>query len=68
MVPPTHAGAVSFYLAALTVTLNDAFPPLALESVAEQYTIERPIRNRLPEGGVHVARTPPSTASFAVTL
>ena len=56
------------YLAFLTVTLNDAFRVLALESVAEQLTTVRPIGNRLPDRGWQVTGTRSSTASVAVTL
>ena len=58
----------SIYLGALTVTLKDAVPVLALESVAVQSTRVRPIRNRLPDRGTHVLGTWPSTASVALTV
>ena|SRR5919198_6028003 len=62
------ADSSAIYLAALTVTLKDAVPVLALESVAVQRTTVRPIRNRLPDRGTHVAGTWPSTASVALTV
>jgi hypothetical protein len=45
-----------------------AFAVLALESVAEQVTFVRLILNRLPEGGLQVVATGPSTASRALTV
>lgn len=50
------------------MTVNDALLALALESVAEHLTLVRPTLNRLPDRGVHVDGTLPSTTSFAVTV
>jgi hypothetical protein len=48
--------------------LNEALAVFALESVAEQSTTVRPIRNRLPDRGVQVTGIWPSALSLAVTL
>ena len=56
------------YRVRLTVMLNEALAVFALESVAEQLTAVRPIRNRLPDRGVQVTGTWPSVLSLAVTL
>ena len=53
--------------AALTVTVNRVVALLPLLSVAAQETRVLPTLNRLPEGGVQVTGTVPSTVSEAVT-
>ena len=49
----------------LTVTVKLAVPVLALESVAVQVTRVRPMWKALPEAGLQVAGTGPSTSSCA---
>ena len=63
----TNALFVRDYVGAFMVTLNDAVPLLALESVAEHLTAVRPIGSRLPDFGTQVTGTWPSLASLAVT-
>jgi hypothetical protein len=47
----------------LTVTLNVAVAAFPLESVAEQVTAVVPSLNRLPDRGLQVTGTVPSTLS-----
>jgi hypothetical protein len=47
---------------------NLAVAVLVLESVAEQWTVVRPILKWLPEAGLQVAGTESSLLSWAVTV
>jgi len=49
----------------LTVTMNDAAPPLPRASVAVQFTVVGPSGKIAPLAGLHVAVTVPSTMSVA---
>jgi hypothetical protein len=51
----------------MTLSLNVAVPVLPLESPAEHATGVAPTRKRLPDGGLHVTGTSPSTLSAAFT-
>jgi hypothetical protein len=51
----------------LTATTKVAFALFPLVSVAEHLTVVRPRLKRLPERGVQLARTKPSSASFPAT-
>ena len=51
-----------------TVTLKLAVAVFPLMSAAVQFTTVLPILKRLPDAGLHVTGTEPSTASLAVTL
>jgi hypothetical protein len=66
--PRTFEFAVYRRFGAATVTVNRAVVVFALVSPAEQRTVVRPIRKRLPDFGAHTAETGPSTASVALTL
>jgi hypothetical protein len=51
-----------------TVTLKLAEAALHRRSAAEQVTVVAPTGNLVPEAGVHVTATAPSTTSAALAL
>ena len=59
----TTGGVVSF---SVTVTVKEAEPVLPCESVAVHVTVVVPTGKLLPDAGLHVGVSGPSTMSFAV--
>jgi len=51
-----------------TVTVKESVPVLPWASVAEQITVVLPRLKALPDAGVHVTATVPSTISVALAL